>query len=109
MAVRRAVSPTVIATQGRMIGMWEAGIPLPVFSEELGVTSQTVWRLVKRWHEEGVLTTKPRSGRPKVTSNQEEEPIITTARERPMMSSSQITRHLRLPYHPHTTRRPLHD
>ncbi|KAK4306668.1 hypothetical protein Pmani_021525 [Petrolisthes manimaculis] len=109
MAARRTDNPAVIATRGRMIGMWEAGMPLPAIAHELGVSRQTVWRWVQRWQEEGVLTTKPKSGRPKVTSRQEEQQIITTTRERPMLSSYQIIHHLQLPHYPRTTRRRLHE
>ncbi|KAK4328864.1 hypothetical protein Pmani_000754 [Petrolisthes manimaculis] len=109
MAARRTDNPAVIATRGRMIGMWEAGMPLPAIAHELGVSRQTVWRWVQRWQEEGVLMTKPKSGRPKVTNRQEEQQIITTARKRPMLSSYQITHHHQLPHHPRTTRRRLHE
>lgn len=59
--------------RGRMIGMWEAGMPIIQIATRMGTSARTVHRWIKRWESEMSLETKPRSGRPPGTTRKQEK------------------------------------
>lgn len=109
MAERRDNAVDVITKRGRIIGMWECGKSSREISEMAGVSVSTVNRWIRRWQEEDSVKTKPRSGRPKVTTQEDVNRIMDTIQVHPKLNAVKLTRDLQLPCHPRTTRRRLHE
>lgn len=109
MAETRANAPDVITLRGRIIGMWESGKSSRDIAHMTGVSVRTVHRWINRWQEEGSVKTKPRSGRPKVTSRDDVARILDTIHERPKTNAVQAARDLQLACHPRTVRRRLKE
>ncbi|KAG7156764.1 Replicase polyprotein 1a-like 16 [Homarus americanus] len=66
MATGRANAPAVLADRGRIIGLWQGGMAPADVADAMGVSKKTVQRWITRWQEEGSLTTRPRSCRPRL-------------------------------------------
>ncbi|KAG7155340.1 putative helix-turn-helix HTH_28 domain containing protein 9 [Homarus americanus] len=64
----RANRPEVITSRGRIIGYHEAGKEIRETSRLLGISRDTVRLWVRRYEEEGHVLTRPRPGRPRVTT-----------------------------------------
>ncbi|KAK3892484.1 hypothetical protein Pcinc_003716 [Petrolisthes cinctipes] len=109
MAETQANAPDVITLRGRIIGMWECGKSSRDIAHMTGVSVRTVNRWINRWREEGSVKTKPRSGRPKVTSRDDVARILDTIHERPKTNTVQVARDLQLQCHPRTIRRRLKE
>ncbi|KAK3884905.1 hypothetical protein Pcinc_010879 [Petrolisthes cinctipes] len=90
MADTQANAPDVITLRGRIIGMWECGKSSRDIAHMTGVSVRTVNRWINRWREEGSVKTKPRSGRPKVTSRDDVARILDTIHERPKTNTVQL-------------------
>ena len=88
--------------------MWECGKSGKSVEREIsemaGVSVSTVNRLIRRWQEEGSVKTKPRSGRPRVTTHEGVNHMLDSIQERPMLNAVKLTHDLQLPCHPRTTR-----
>lgn len=108
MAEGRANASRVICDRGRIIGLWEAGCTSRAIAEELGLHRSTVYKWISRWQEEGSVSTKPRSGRPKVTTPEQDEAIVERVRERPLTPVVKHTNDLGLACSYSTVRRRLH-
>ncbi|KAK4318803.1 hypothetical protein Pmani_010226 [Petrolisthes manimaculis] len=109
MATGRANSVEVISERGRIIGLWESGMPTREIALTTGVSQRSVQRWIKRFEEEGSLHTKPRSGRPRVTTPVDDARILNAVEDQPLTSAVHHTRNLHLPCHPCTTRRRIHE
>lgn len=108
MAEGRANSSRIIGDRGRIIGRWEGGMTPRAIAEELGLHRSTVYKWINRWQEEGSVRTKPRSGRPKVTTPEQDHAIVERARERPLTPVVNYTHELHLACSVPTVRRRLH-
>ncbi|KAK4294105.1 hypothetical protein Pmani_033245 [Petrolisthes manimaculis] len=87
MATGRANSVEVIFDRGRIIGLWESGMPTREFALTTGVSQRSVQRWIKRFEEEGSLHTKPRSGRPRVTTPVNDARILDAIEHQPLTST----------------------
>ncbi|KAG7159036.1 putative winged helix-turn-helix domain containing protein 15, partial [Homarus americanus] len=72
MATGRANARAVLADRGRITGLWQDGMAPADVADAMGVSKKTVQRWITRWQEEGSLTTRPWSGRPRVTTQDED-------------------------------------
>ena len=108
MPEQRANSTAVITDRARIIALWECNLPVNVIAHRTGLHRSTVHKWIKRWQEEGSVQTRPRSGRPKVTTPQQDQAIVEASQRSPFISALKITRDLGLICSPLTTRRRLH-
>ena len=105
----RANSVEVICKRGRIIGLWESGMPTRDIAFTTGVSQRTVQRWINRFQEEGSLQTRPRSGRPRVTTPEDDRRLLNAVENHPLTSVVQHTRDLELHCHPNTSRRRIHE
>ncbi|KAG7173910.1 putative winged helix-turn-helix domain containing protein 13, partial [Homarus americanus] len=54
----------------------KGGMALADVADAKGVSKKTVQRWITRWQEEGSVTTRPRSGRPRVTTQDEDARLL---------------------------------
>ena len=66
-----------------IVGYHEAGKSINEMSRLMGVSKPTVRLWIKRHEEEGHVETKPRSGRPRKITPQEDALVLTAARRAP--------------------------
>ncbi|KAK4303652.1 hypothetical protein Pmani_019425 [Petrolisthes manimaculis] len=92
-----------VALRGRIVGMHESGKTAAEISRELGVTKDTVYLWIRRWQEEGNLTDRRRQGRPRETTNDQDEEIREAAEANPFTNAVAITEDLNLPVSGRTT------
>ncbi|XP_042217556.1 uncharacterized protein LOC121863129, partial [Homarus americanus] len=108
MATGRANAPAVLADRGRIIGLWQGGMAPADVADAMGVSKKTVQRWITRWQEEGSLTTRPRSCRPRVTTQDENARLLAAVDNTLNKIVIDFTRELMLPCHPQTSRNRLH-
>lgn len=100
MALRRENTVDVITQRGRIVGMWEGGMPTSHIATQTGLSVRTVQRWIKRWQDEESLLNKPKSGRKRVTTPEEDARILNTVANRSQISAVRVTRELHLNCHP---------
>ncbi|KAG7161021.1 putative helix-turn-helix HTH_28 domain containing protein 8, partial [Homarus americanus] len=83
----RANRPEVITSRGRIIGYHEAGKGLREISRLLGISRDTVRLWVRRYEEEGHVLTRPRPGRPRVTTPAADQQIQRAAERAPLSTA----------------------
>lgn len=105
----RANRPEIISARAAIIGMREAGMSQKAIARARGVTVKTVKRWIQRWDGEGTLATRPRSGRPRVLSPEDDQRLIQAVMERPHTSAVDHTQELQFPCNPETTRRHINE
>ncbi|KAK4301124.1 hypothetical protein Pmani_026707 [Petrolisthes manimaculis] len=76
-----------VALRGRIVGMHESGKTAAEISRELGVTKDTDNLWIMRWQEEGNLTDRRRQGRPRETTNDQDEEIREAAEANPFTNA----------------------
>lgn len=109
MAARRDNAPELVAERGRMVGMWQSGMSVRRIAEETGVSVKTVRRWLRRWEEEGHLRSRPRRGRPRATTQEQDNEIVEAVVEHALITSVSIVQHLQLPCNARTVQRRLHE
>ncbi|KAK4315797.1 hypothetical protein Pmani_012991 [Petrolisthes manimaculis] len=105
----RANRPEVITRRALIMGNYDAGKSINEISRLMGISKTTVRLWIRRYEGEGQVMTRPRSGRPKVNSQDDEDRLIAAARQSPKTTAVSWTRELQLPCHPITTRRRLQE
>ncbi|KAK4329208.1 hypothetical protein Pmani_000436 [Petrolisthes manimaculis] len=105
----RANRPEVITRRALIVGNYDAGKSINEISRLMGISKTTVRLWIRRYEGEGHVMTRPRSGLPKVTSQDDEDRLIAAARQSPKTTAVSWTRELQLPCHPITTRRRLQE
>lgn len=78
-----------------MVGMLDAGMSVTEVAYRFGVHPSTVSRLKTRYQATGYVSDRPRSGRPKKTSQRKGRFIVVTSRRNRFMSAPKIARQLR--------------
>ncbi|KAK3893585.1 hypothetical protein Pcinc_002650 [Petrolisthes cinctipes] len=73
----------------------------------MGLSRNTVKAWVRRYEEEGHVRTRPRPGRPRVTTPQQDAAIYATSVRTPFKTAITLTRELDLPCSIRTTRKRL--
>lgn len=89
--------------------MWQAGLSVTDIAEVVEVSRTTVYWWIKRWKIDGSILTKPRSGRPRVTTKEQEAKIAALVRDKPNTTSEMITQELNLSCCPATTRKRVRE
>lgn len=84
---QRAYNPSVIVERGVIIGRYIAGQSLSEISRDMGITRKTVKVGVRRYEEEGNVNTKPRSGRPRVMTPQQDATLCGAAVQAPFKTA----------------------
>lgn len=96
MVLRRVFQPTALGDRAKFIWLWVKGNSARSIAKETGASVTTVYRWIRRWRHGGVIENKPRCGRPRVTSKEEDFAILRTACARSQLSSINIKSHLNL-------------
>lgn len=86
-------NPDIIMTRGMVIGRYKAGQPYREISRDMGLSKNTVKAWVRRYEEEGHVRTRPRSGRPRVTSPQQDAAIYAASVRAPFKTAITLTRY----------------
>lgn len=89
--------------------MRDAGVPMKAIARARGVTIKTVKRWIRRWDEEGKLSTQPRSECPRILSPADNLRLIQAVVERPYTSAIDLTLELQFPCNPETTGRLMNE
>lgn len=90
-----------LEVRGKIIDMWESGIPVATIAQQLGHSRTTIYTWITRWKEEGSLETRPRGGKSRVTTPEEEAKILELVREQP--NGERLTQDLKLSQQPAAT------
>ncbi|KAG7168436.1 putative winged helix-turn-helix domain containing protein 5 [Homarus americanus] len=77
MATGRAKAPAVLG-DGQIIGLWQGGMPPADVADAMGVSKKTVQSWITKWQKEVSLTTRPRSGRPRLAGKITDAPHVTS-------------------------------
>ncbi|KAK4317351.1 hypothetical protein Pmani_011559 [Petrolisthes manimaculis] len=83
-----------LEVRGKIIDMWESGIPVATIAQQLGHSRTTIYTWITRWKEEGSLETRPRGGKSRITTPEEEAKILALVREQP--NGESLTQGLKL-------------
>lgn len=110
----RANRPEVIRHRGEIIGRYKSGQSLKEISRQMAIHIKSVRLWVKRYEAEGHVETRPRPGRPRVTSPDDDRRLISAAEQclkktTVKKATVTLTRELGLQCHVSTARRRLHD
>ncbi|KAG7169277.1 putative Transposable element Tc1 transposase-like 55 [Homarus americanus] len=105
----RANRPEVIANRALIVGHYQGGTSISEISRLMGISKSTVRRWIRRFEGEGHVETRPRSGRPSVTSPADDARLLQAVRQAPRTTAVTWKRYLRLRCHPVTTRRRIHE
>ncbi|KAG7165875.1 putative helix-turn-helix domain containing protein 2 [Homarus americanus] len=105
----RAHLPKVITSRGRIIGYHEAGKGIREISRLLVISRDTIRLWVRRYEEEGHVLTRPRPGRPRVTTPAADQQIQRAAERAPLSTTMRIKRRTGVQCHPTTTRRRIRE
>ena len=73
-----------------IIKLWKDGESFRKIGQTIGRTYSSVQRVVNNFKKTGILTSKPRSGRPKILSAREERKIINMVKVNPRITSTKI-------------------
>ena len=73
------------------IGMLHGGMQAKDVAAHFGVAASTISRLKGRFNETGRVQDRPRSGRPKKTSADDDRNIVVTSRRNRFMSAPKLT------------------
>ncbi|KAK3891784.1 hypothetical protein Pcinc_004325 [Petrolisthes cinctipes] len=73
----------------------------------MGISRATVRLWLRRYEAEGHVLTRPRPGRPRVTTKEDDERLRRAVERNPQMTAVTLTREAELPCHVVTTRRRL--
>lgn len=105
----REVRQTDLSERARFVWLWMEGKPIKDIAKDAGTSTTTVYRWIRRWKCEGVVESKPRSGRPRVTSPEEDAAILGVAAMLYPMSSQDIIHFLKLKCSSKTVRRRINE
>lgn len=70
MGRHRAVKPTGVSDRARFVVMWLEGVSIREIAVRTGISVTTVYRWLRRWQREGTVSTRPRSGRPRMMARE---------------------------------------
>lgn len=102
---RRDNRPEIIMRRSMSIGYHAAGKSI---SRLMDLSKPTVRMWIRRF-EEGHVETRPRSGRPRNITPQQDAMLVNAARRAPHLTAVSLTSELQLTCHPSTSRRHLHE
>lgn len=96
MRSQRASRPTGIGDRARFVWLWVRGMSAGTIAQETGTSVTTVYRWLRRWRRHGSIDSVPRSGRPRITSREEDAAIVHTAKSLSLLTLDEIKRTLQL-------------
>ncbi|XP_045102571.1 uncharacterized protein LOC123498994 [Portunus trituberculatus] len=64
----RSFRPTEGHERAEFVWLWASGMPVRDIAVRSGTSVTTVYRWIRRWQREGHVNTRPRSGRPPVST-----------------------------------------
>ncbi|KAK3891143.1 hypothetical protein Pcinc_004934 [Petrolisthes cinctipes] len=105
----QANKPEVILQRGVIVGRYLANQSISEISRELGLSRNTVMKWIRRYEEEGHVSTRPRTGRPRITTVEHDALLFDAAAQSPFKTSMTLTPELNLPCSARTTRTRLVD
>ncbi|KAG7162330.1 putative winged helix-turn-helix domain containing protein 14 [Homarus americanus] len=79
----RANRLEVIANRSLIVGYYQGATSISEISRLMGISKSTVRRWIKRFEGEGHVETRPRSGRPRVTSPADDARLLHAVRQTP--------------------------
>lgn len=77
--------------RGEIVGLSRGGFSYKNISIILGIPKSTVGVVVKNYNEQGLTTTKPRSGRPKILSERDNRHLMKIAKENRSNTLEELT------------------
>jgi len=77
--------------RGEIVGLSRGGFSYGNISKILDIPKSTVGVVVKKYNEERLTTTKPRSGRPKILSERDNRHLIKIAKENRSKTLEELT------------------
>lgn len=89
----QANKPEVILHRGMIIGRYLSNISVNKISREMGISRNSVKRWIQRYEAEGHVNTRPRSGRPRITTQQQDADLLTAARQAHFKTSLTLARY----------------
>ncbi|KAG7165872.1 putative actin cytoskeleton-regulatory complex protein PAN1-like 4, partial [Homarus americanus] len=92
-------------TRAKISNYHNAGKGMREIAQFMGISMETVSRWVRKYEAEGNVETRPRPGRPRVTTAEEDERLIQEAGRTPQKTAVILTRETELRCYPTTTRR----
>ncbi|XP_047097406.1 rabankyrin-5-like isoform X2 [Schistocerca piceifrons] len=93
--------------KGRIIALYQDGYAIRAISRALGFSKSTVHLWVKRMAKEGHVTCRRRSGRPRITTEDQDKSILRCVGEDPYRTRKEIKNMLHLSVSKETIRRRL--
>lgn len=101
--------PAVISRRMMIVGHYMAGQGIHEISRSMGINRKTVQKWVRRYKEEGHVKTRPRCGRPRVTSPDDDRRVVEAAEQYPLKTATALAQDARMPCSVVTTRRRLKE
>lgn len=86
-----------------------AGLRISEISRRLRVSRNTIRKWVLRYTKEETLNSRPRSGRPRISTEEQDNLLIKCYEKNPKSSVSAIVRNLNLPIGPTAARKRLNE
>ena len=105
----QANRPEVIQRRSEIVGRYKSGQSLKRISREMGLDIKTVRLWVRREEGEGHVNTRPRPGRPQVTTPEEDQRLFAAVEQTPLTNAARLQRELHLDCNISTIRRRLHN
>lgn len=99
----------LMAMRGRIIGLAEGGVHPKEIAVKLGVGRSTVYKWLKRLKDEKSLESDKRSGRGRITSEEEDSRIVEMAEKNPFIASTTIQQNIGVNLSKDTIRNRLHE
>lgn len=79
--------------RGIIIGRYQANQSISQITREMGISRNTVKKWIKRHEEEGDVSTRSRSGRPRTTTRAQDASLVAAATAAPFKTSATLTRY----------------
>lgn len=89
----QANKPAVISQRGMITGRYHANQSISEISRDMGISKNSVKRWILRYEAEGHVNTRPRPGRPRITTPLQDGLLFTAARQSPFKTSITLTRY----------------
>lgn len=106
---RRTSKPEAMMHRANIIWMWASGRSVRDIARENSTSITTVYRWIRRWNCEGTIDSRPRTGRPRITTVQEDAAILAAAHTHPDTTAADIRRYLQPRCSLKTIQRRIHE
>ncbi|GFS16259.1 transposable element Tc1 transposase [Elysia marginata] len=79
----------------RALGLLQAGLPISEVSLRMNLKKKTIFKVRQRLHETDTLSDRPRSGRPRCTTQRQDRNLVINHIDNRFLSASASSRHTR--------------